>query len=289
MIAVTEDFSITIVGLGLIGGSIAKAIRENLKVKNLWAVDINKEALEEAKDSGIIDGFFQDDSIPLKGSDIVILCTYPNAALEFMRRNMEHFRKNAIITDTSGIKGKIVEEARKILRHDLEFIGGHPMSGKESTGYRFSDGTIFRGSNYIITPHESNSKETVLLLKNMMLKIGFRKVIELEPKTHDRIIAYTSQLPHILACTVMNSESFHAGRDCIGGSFKDMTRVADINGELWSELLIENKENILAELSSVMSDLEDIYHMIEREDADSLKSAFRKSGNLRKEMKYEKS
>lgn len=279
--------NITIVGLGVIGGSIAKAIRENIKTENLWAVDVDPGILKEAYDEGIIDDMTGDARIYLESSDMVILCTYPKAAVDFIVSNMDYFRKNAIITDTSGIKSKIVEEVRKVLRQDLEFIGGHPMAGKESSGYKNSDGSIFRGANYILTPDEYCSRENVLLLKNLLLKIGFSKVVELTPISHDKIVAYTSQLPHVIACAVMNSSSFEEGKECIGGSFRDMTRVADINCELWSELLIENKENILAEISSLVDDLKNIYAIIENNHKDKLEELLKKSSSIRREMNYE--
>lgn len=281
-------FNITIVGLGLIGGSMAKAIRENLKVKKLWAVDLDRDALKEAHESGIIDDFFEDEKVPLSNSDIVILCTYPNTALDFMKNNRNNFKHGALITDTSGIKEKIVEGARNVLRSDCEFIGGHPMSGKESMGYKYSDGNIFQGTNYIITPDEKSNKEAVLLLKEILFTIGFKKIIEMSPKEHDRIIAYTSQLPHILACIMMNSKSFEGSRDVRGGSFRDITRVADINCELWSELLHENKQNILEELEAVMKDIKNISSMIDSDDVDSLRTVFKNSSMLRKEMNYER-
>jgi prephenate dehydrogenase len=282
------DFNITIVGLGLIGGSMAKAIRENLKVKKIWAVDLDRDVLNEAHESGIIDDLFEDDKIPLKDSDIVILCTYPGAVLEFMKNNRDNFKPGALITDTSGIKEKIVEGARDVLRSDCEFIGGHPMSGKESMGYKYSDGNIFQGTNYIITPDEKSNKEMVLLLKEILFTIGFKKIIEMSPREHDRIVAYTSQLPHILACIMMNSKSFELSRDLRGGSFRDITRVADINCDLWSELLHENKQNILAELDALIQDVKNISKMIDNDDIDSLKSVFKNSSMLRKEMNYER-
>jgi prephenate dehydrogenase len=282
------DFNITIVGLGLIGGSMAKAIRENLKVKNIWALDLDRDVLKEAHRSGIIDEVFEDDVIPLKNSDMVILCTYPGEVLEFMKKNRDNFKPGVLITDTSGIKEKIVQGAREILKSDCEFIGGHPMSGKESMGYKHSDGSIFQGTNYIITPDEKSNKELVLLLKEILFTIGFKKIIEMSPGEHDRIVAYTSQLPHILACIMMNSRSYELSRDLHGGSFRDVTRVADINCELWSELLHENKQNIVAELEAVIEDMKDISRMIVNDDIDSLKAVFKNSSMLRKEMNHEK-
>ena len=283
-----DDLNITVVGLGLIGGSIAKAIRKNLKIKNLWAVDLDANVLSESKKSGIIDDYYVNPKYPLQNSEIVIMCTYPDTTLNFIKNNMEHFKQNSLITDTSGIKGKIVTEVKKVMRDDLEFIGGHPMSGKETVGYKFSDDAIFLGANYILTPDESNKRDCVLLLKEILLKIGFKKVIETTPQMHDEIIAYTSQLPHVIASVLMNNTKFEKSIDCIGGSFKDITRVADINCDLWCQLLNENKENILFELSVLIQDINNICGIISNDDLHSLKLLFKKSSMLRKEINYEK-
>ncbi len=283
-----ENLNITIVGLGLIGGSIAKAIRKNLTVKNLWAVDLNINALEQSKKSGIIDDGYVDPSYPLENSQLVIMCTYPDTTLNFIKSNMQHFKQNALITDTSGIKSKLVQQVRQVMRDDLDFVGGHPMSGKETVGYEFSDDAIFLGANYILTPSEKNKQESIVFLKEMLLKIGFKKVIELTPQAHDEIIAYTSQLPHIIASTLMNNSKLEKSVDCIGGSFRDATRVADINSDLWCQLLYENKQNILPELLTLIQDITNIYDIINKDDLNSLKSIFEKSSMLRKEINYEK-
>ncbi|MFA9423497.1 MAG: prephenate dehydrogenase [Sedimentibacter sp.] len=283
-----EDLNITIVGLGLIGGSIAKAIRKNLNVKNLWAVDLDINVLTESKRSGIINDYYVDPIYPLQNSQLVIMCTYPDTTLNFIKRNMEHFKQNAVITDTAGIKSKIVQELGQVMRDDLDFVGGHPMSGKETAGYEFSDDAIFIGANYIITPVESNKRQSILFLKEILLKIGFKKIIELTPKMHDEIVAYTSQLPHLIASALMINSKFGKSIDCIGGSFKDATRVAEINCDLWCQLLNENKQNILAELSSLVNDISNIYDIINNDDLHSLKLLLEKSSMLRKEINYEK-
>jgi len=279
-----SNLSVTVVGLGLIGGSFAKSIRQNLKIKNLWAVDINEEALDEAASSGVIDKGFTEPQFPLENSDIVILCTYPNITIEFLKNNMKFFKSKSIITDTIGIKNKIISDASSIIRDDLEFVGGHPMSGKESTGYNCSDANIFNQSQYILTPSISTSRHAINLLKQIIMGIGFKEVIEMSSQTHDEIVAFTSQLPHVIACTLMNNIKLDNNLDCIAGSFKDVTRVADINCELWSELLYENKTNILEEIDTFIKDLNNIRNIIKCEDIDYLKSFFEKSSLRRKEM-----
>lgn len=282
-----SNLSITIVGLGLIGGSFAKSIKKNLKIKNLWAIDINKDMLYKAEKSGIIDDGFIDPIFPLNNSDIVIMCTYPNVTLNFIKNNMIYFKKNAIITDSAGIKNKIINEINEIKRHDVDFIGGHPMAGKESVGYDFSDDDIFQDAKFIITPQEINLVENIALLKRLFTNIGFKKVVELTPKIHDEIIAFTSQLPHIIACCLMNNKKLHSSLDCVAGSFKDVTRVANINCDLWSELIYDNKDNILFEIGHFIGDLKDIYDIIKNDDKENLVSIFNKSSYLRKEMNDE--
>jgi prephenate dehydrogenase len=280
-----HDLSVTIVGLGLIGGSLAKSIRKNLKIKNLWAVDIDSDILSSAANSGVIDKGFTKPQFPLENSDIVILCIYPRATVNFLKENMKYFKNNAIITDTAGVKNKIVAQAECFVRNDLQFIGGHPMSGRESIGYNFSSHHIFEGAQYILTPTAKTSQNSLILLKGLILGMGFKEVVMMTPEKHDETVAFTSQLPHIIAITLMNSDKLDGKLDGIGGSFRDLTRIADINNGLWSELIYENKDNILKELERFLTSTNDIYHAIKNEESDYLHSIFQKSSLRRKEMK----
>jgi prephenate dehydrogenase len=279
-----SNLNITIVGIGLIGGSYAKAIRKNIKINKLWAIDINMDALNEAKYTGVIDDGFTNSQFPLENSDIVILCTYPNITIDFLKENMMYFKKKALITDTLGMKNKIVSETLSVIRDDLEFIGGHPMSGKESNGYNYSDADIFKNAQYILTPNKTTSSNSLNLLKQIITSIGFSDIIEMSSQTHDEKVAFTSQLPHIIACTLMNSSNLNNNLQCVGGSFKDATRVADINSELWSELIFENKDNILNELNNFIVDITNIHNIIKSDDKDNLVSFLNISKERRKKM-----
>jgi len=279
-----SNLNITIVGIGLIGGSFAKAIREKIKINKLWAIDINIDTINDAVSNGVIDNGFTNPKFPLENSDIVILCTYPNATINFLKDNMKFFKPNALITDAIGMKNKIVSEISGILRNDLEFIGGHPMSGKESIGYNSSSADIFENAQYILTPNKNVSASSLELLKQIITGIGFTKIIEMSPQTHDEKVAFTSQLPHIIACTLMNNSRLDGNLLCIGGSFKDATRVADINSELWSELIFENKDNILNEINNFIADIKTICDIIKTDDKNSLMSFLNKSSIRRKEM-----
>jgi prephenate dehydrogenase len=279
-----STLNITIVGIGLIGGSYAKAIKKNININKLWAIDINTNALNEAVSTGVIDEGYTEPQFPLENSDIVILCTYPNVTIDFLKNNMKYFKKNALITDTMGMKNKIVSETLSIIRDDLEFIGGHPMSGKESVGYNYSDANIFKNAQYILTPNKTTSNYSLNLLKQLITSIGFNEIIEMSPQTHDEKVAFTSQLPHIIACALMNNSKLDDNLQCIGGSFKDATRVANINSDLWSELIFENKDNILNELNNFIFDIKNIQNIIKSDDKKSLVSFLNKSSSRRKEM-----
>jgi len=283
-----SDKNITIIGLGLIGGSIAKAISNNIEVKNLWAVDINKGTLDAAEKEKIIEKGFTNPKYPLQNSDIVILCTYPDATLEFIERNTKYFRKNSIITDTTGIKKSIIEKIRSMLDKNIIFIGGHPMAGKEVSGYKHSSVNIFKNSEYILTPSNDTDKNSLDLLTKLIKNIGFNKVTFMTAEVHDRKIALTSQLPHLIACALMNNKGLEEDLSGIGGSFKDMTRVANINSNLWCELISVNKNNLLKEMDIFIEDINKIYDVIKNNDKKELEKIFEKSSMRRKGIDDEK-
>lgn len=275
------NLNITIIGLGLIGGSYAMAIKKRLNPKNLWAVDINKESLSVAEKDGIITEGFIEPHVPLKESDIVIISLYPHLTTRFIKDNIEFFKKNCIITDTSGVKEKIVEEINDFIREDLDFIGGHPMAGKEGSGFNIASEKIFEGANYIITPSKRNLSENVEKLRELIFKIGFKNIIEINPKEHDKVIAFTSHLPHIIASLLVNNSILDNHEFCVGGSFIDATRVAKINSELWSELLLSNSSNVVEQLISFEKDIDMMKNIILNNDKENLKKIFEKGKNRR--------
>lgn len=284
MVVLSEiDFNITIVGLGLIGGSFAMALKE-LNIKNLWAVDIDTNVIKTAEDMGIIDKGYTDPETPLQNSDIVIICLYPNLTLEFIKENMDSFKPGTIITDTAGIKERLIKEVDLVLRKDIEFIGGHPMAGREYKGFEFASKEIFKGANYIITPTNKNSRGNIEKIELLIRRIGFKRIIKITPQKHDEIIAYTSQLPHIMATALINSDEECDTNSFVGGSFKDATRVARINCDLWTELLINNGENVLAQIESFEKRLGDIKRAIIDNERDALKALFEKGSLKREEL-----
>lgn len=270
-----SDFTITIVGLGLIGGSFAIALRE-LNPKKLLAIDIDEGVIKTAENMGIIDKGYIDPKIPLEKSDIVITCIYPNLTVKFINDNMDNFKSGAIITDTAGIKEKLIEEIYTCIREDIDFIGGHPMAGRESKGLAYASKDIFNNANYLITPTDKNKKENIDNIEKLIKAIGFKNIVKLGPRQHDEIIAFTSHLPHIMASALINSDSRRDTKFFVAGSYKDATRVAKINSELWTELIMDNRNNTLKQIEIFENSIADFKKAIISNDKDSLKALFKK-------------
>jgi prephenate dehydrogenase len=281
------DFSncnITIVGLGLIGGSLAIALRD-LNPKKLWAIDKDKQTIKTAEDRGIIDKYEDCYTSVLEESDIVIIALYPEDTVNFILNYMPNFKTGSLITDTCGLKHSVIQKLRTTLRKDIEFIGGHPMAGKESSGFISADKAIFHNANYILTPTKDTKIESLNLLEGLILALGCKKPIAMSPEEHDRIIAYTSHLPHLTAISLINC--FKTERDLsglIGGSYRDATRVADINSKLWLELINLNKENVITVLDCFINNLSQMKNSIINSDDERLLQDFIQASSRRKEI-----
>lgn len=281
------DINVTIIGLGLIGGSYAMAFKE-INSGHVWGVDTNESTLKKATDMKIIDeGYCSDLShIPIEKSDIVIIAVYPKAAAVIVEKNVNNFKKGSIITDVLGIKGNNTNVIQEILDgYDVEFIGGHPMAGKETSGIENASKDIFKGANYILTPTTKNKKATVTYMENLIRAIGFKNISIVTPEKHDEIIAVTSQLPHVIALSLINSKGVDRSiKNFVGGSFKDESRVASINLELWGELFLSNKENLLKAIDEFQVSMTSIKKAIEDDDSEKLeaimKDAAFKKGEL---------
>lgn len=281
---IDSDFNITVAGLGLIGGSFAMALRK-LNPKNLWGIDIDKATVEAAENMGIIDRGYTDGKTPLKESDIVIVCLYPGQTIDFIKQNLPYFKHGAVITDTAGIKEQVVEEVCSFLPDSLDFIGGHPMAGRESQGFSGAVVDMFHGANYIITPVEKNKEENIQIIENVAKGIGCSNIIKISPRRHDEIIALTSHLPHIMAVSLINSNVLNMeSSSFIAGSFKDATRVADINSSLWTELISSNRDNVISKIECLEENIRTIKDAIKSDNHLFLKSEFEKAGLKRREL-----
>jgi len=278
------NFNIVIVGLGLIGGSYAIALKE-LKPHQICAIDMDQRVLDEAIKMGIIDKGFKNDTSILKEADLVIIALYPEQTVEFVKNNVNSFKKGAIITDTCGIKFGVVEKINSFLPQHLDFIGGHPMAGKESKGLQAASKDIFKDANYIITPTEKNKKENINLIKKMAKAIGFKNIVSVTPEEHDKIMAFTSHLPHVVAVSIMNSNIVDNNMGLFtAGSFKDSTRVANINSKLWSELFMLNSESLVAEIEKFEKSIREIKEAIKSEDKEELINILKSASEKKRKM-----
>ncbi len=274
--------SILIVGLGLIGGSYALALKKH--GFTLLAMDISQESLDYALSHQIIDKGSKDDIQLIKEADIIISALYPMAMIEWIKENQKHFKSNIYITDVSGVKQNVVDVIQSFLRDDLEFISAHPMAGKEVNGVQNSDETIFLKANYIVTPTAKNSQAGIEFAKELGRLIGFARIVELSIKEHDKMIGFVSQLTHVIAVTLMNTSDNTHLKEYTGDSFRDLTRIAKINENLWSELFLLNKDFLIQEIEEFEAELDHFKQTLIDDDSEEMKRLFIQSSQRRKEF-----
>ena len=251
-----KDLSFAIVGLGLIGGSYAKALRL-LGAKQIIGVERNEATLAQAETMGIIDLGMTEADARLAQADIVICAIYPEAIANFIKSNVANFKPNVLITDVAGIKNNMITEVQAALAPGMEFISGHPMAGRQSSGLGMADAAIFHNANYIIVPEKGNSEVAIQWLEAFAKALGCKNTVRVTPEEHDRTIAFTSNLPHVTAVALMDSASYNEKtKYFVAGSFRDGTRVADINPELWCTLFLANKDKVADEIDRYMEQLE---------------------------------
>ncbi|MBP1743263.1 MAG: prephenate dehydrogenase [Firmicutes bacterium] len=278
------NLNIAVVGLGLIGGSYAKALRD-LNPQSICGIDRDPAVVREALEAGIIDRGGTAAADMLGDADLVILALYPREMLEFLKENSGFFKDGAVITDTCGIKRGIIDQVGEFLPENVDFVGGHPMAGKEKKGLKAADKDLFKGANYIVTPVETNRKENVELVERMAVAIGCRNVVSISPEEHDRVVSLTSHLPHAIAVSLMNSCTWSNDLGLFtGGSFKDATRVASINSTLWSQLFTLNSENLLEEIERFEESMGRIKQALVSEDKEALNDLFASASRNKKNM-----
>lgn len=277
-----RDLTFAIVGLGLIGGSYAKALR-NLRVRKILGMDISHGIARACLNANMIDEVVEADGSNLKEADVIICSVYPEAVMGFVRQNVQNFAEGMLMTDATGVKGTMPREIQELLPENCEFISGHPMAGRQGSGLGMSDAAIFNNSNYIIVPTEKNSPEAVSWLEDFAKALGCARSVKVSMEDHDKIIAYTSDLPHITAVALVNSASYNENTQYfIAGGFRDATRVADINPDLWSDLFLSNRENVIAEIENYQSQLERWKKAIVEYDRETLKEIMREAGPRRR-------
>ncbi|MDD5793419.1 prephenate dehydrogenase [Clostridium sp. HCP1S3_B4] len=276
--------NIVIVGLGVVGGSFAMALKD-AGYTDVYGIDVNEETLKKAKERELIKEGSRTGKELLKNADLTIISIYPKLVKNFVEDNKDYFKKGSIITDATGIKGMFINDIIKILPSDIDFVFGHPMAGREKKGIDFASSEVFKGANYIITPISRNKEENIKKIEDLAKSIGFKRVKRITPEFHDEMIGYTSQLPHAIAVALINSDE--EGRETgsfIGDSYRDLTRIANINEDLWSELFLGNKDNLLKAITNFELELDFIKKAMYSNDKEALKKLFVKSTKRREKL-----
>jgi prephenate dehydrogenase len=273
--------NVVIIGLGIIGGSYAKGLSK--KGYNVYGVDKDLVTIEYAKENGIImDGSCNPkDYLPF--ADLVVIGLYPNDVIPFIRNNIGNFKDGSVITDVSGIKTKICYEATSLI-DNAYFVGSHPMAGREKVGIKFSDENIFKGTNFLMCPIDGTSDYAIEVVSKMAYDLGFANVHKISPEFHDEMIAYTSQLTHAIAVSLVNISNDESTKKFIGDSYRDLTRIAMINEKLWSELFLDNKEALIKQINDFQNELESLKKAISSENYEVLVEKFVSSKKKREVM-----
>lgn len=245
------DKKIGIVGLGLIGASIALSLRG--KVGEILAVDRDEEVLSIAMERKIIDRGSTNPEEILRDADIVIFALYPGDIINYILEHKSIWHKGQILMDVAGLKGELVSRIQAEVS-EVEFVGTHPMAGREVSGIKAAREELFLGSNFIITPTDKNSDEGLELVRELATILGVKNIFEMSPSEHDALVAYTSHMPHLLALALVGAYS-EGSEKIVGRSFLDATRVANINEKLWSELFLMNRDPLMEEIDKLIGEL----------------------------------
>lgn len=272
--------NIGVVGLGLIGGSIAKSAKKNTNFK-VYGYDINESVVKKAIQEKSIDGELTEKRLAV--CDYVFIPLYPEAVVEYVEKNASVFKDGAVIIDCAGVKRSVCDKCFKIAENfNFVFVGGHPMAGTQFSGFENSKDTMFYNAPFVLTPKEN---EDILVLANareVIMKLGFGRVSVMTPQKHDKLIAFTSQLAHVVSNAFVKSPSAIERKGISAGSYKDLTRVAYLNENMWTELFLDNKDNLIFELDNIINELKKYSDAMKNDDPETLRQLL-KDGREAKE------
>ena len=273
--------NIGIIGLGLMGASFAKRLSPQ-EDKTIYGIDQNKQTIQTALELNIIKEGSTDPGKLIKKCNLIILALYPTMIKPWIVENQQYLESGTILMDISGVKTNIVEPVQAILREDLELISIHPMCGRESRGINFAQADIFDNANYIIVPTDKNTATAIKAAKQLGKDLRVKNISILSCEEHDRMIGFLSQLTHVIAVSLMNTHDNSHLVEYTGDSFRDLTRIATINEDLWSELFLLNKDILLDEIDQFLDATKHFRDSLEKEDIDEMKRLFIQSTNRRK-------
>ena len=276
-----KNMNILIVGLGLLGGSYAMALKKQGYKVN--AVTKEQSSVDYALKNNLIDyGTTNVEPALVGNADLVVFALYPHIFVQWIEKYQHLLKNGAVLTDVTGVKGCIVEKIQNKLRPDVEFIAAHPMAGREVSGVENSNDSIFRGANYIVVPTEKNTASAIELCKDLGHILGFKDISELTAAQHDDMIAFLSQLTHCIAVSLMCCNDSPGLEHYTGDSFRDLTRIARINDEMWSELFLLNKDALLKEMDNFIGAFNRLYDTVKNGDREEMRKMMRCSTERRK-------
>lgn len=274
---------IGIVGLGLIGGSFARAIKE-MTSNEVYVCEISETTLLAAKLVNAYDKEINDENIG--ECDIILVSLYPEKAVEFIKERKDKIKSGAIVVDCCGVKRYICDEMKKVIADSgFIFVGGHPMAGTQSWGFNYSRASMFKGASMILTPYEDVTIEILDKLKSFFLSLGFGGVKITTDEEHDRIIAFTSQLPHVISNAYVKSPEAQKQRGFSAGSYKDMTRISKLNSKMWAELFLENKDFLADEIDIFVENLKKYSETIRNGDREELENLLEDGAEQKRKAK----
>ncbi len=269
-----------IIGLGLIGGSYAMGLKK--QGYHVDAIEINQLSIDFAMKHNIIDYGATFDLNLISQADIIIIGLYPNMIADWILTYQKYFKPGALITDVSSVKTGVVYPIQQNLREDVEFISSHPMAGKEVSGVKFADDSIFHIANFIILPTEKNTKKAIDTMYQFAKILGFANISELTVEQHDEMVGFVSHLTHAIAVSLMNTNDNTHLVEYTGDSFRDLTRIAKINENLWSEIFFLNKDNLIQEIDDFIKEVNNLKEKLTNDDVEGLKKLFIQSTARRK-------
>ena len=276
MRTINKETRFLIVGLGVMGAAYARILSK--KGYCVYGITKDRNDLDYAFNKHYIcKGDTEPTDELLKEADVVICALHPHILLSWIERNQYRLAQGALITDVTGVKGGVVGQIQEMLRSDLEFVAVHPMAGREGSGIVMSEGVSFEQANYIIVPTACNTEEGIAAAKELGRILGFEKIATLDVDTHDEMIAYLSQLTHCIAVALMTCRDCEHMTAYTGDSFRDLTRIARINDEMWSELFLLNREKLLAQMDLFIAEITRMRDLLKKGDREGLRDMMRRS------------
>lgn len=274
--------NIGVVGLGLIGGSLCRALKQNT-THTVYGYDIDKSINSYAILDNSIDKELNSDN--LCECDYILISVYPKATINYLKENAQYIKKGAVVIDCGGIKRSICEQCTPLAqKYDFYFFGGHPMAGLHHSGFKFSKPDLYNGASMILTPQNTDDIELLNEVSQFVKSLGFSSVTVTTPDEHDKIIAFTSQLAHVVSNAYVKSPQAKVHKGFSAGSYKDLTRVAKLNENMWAELFMENKDNLLFEIEHIINSLNEYKEAIKNDDIDTLKALLKDGSDRKKEI-----